>query len=169
MRNKEKWTALSKALFSQPGTYYRKRLPRRMLYGRFLKQETAVREDPTCQSIHGFGALWPTRRNTDNRSRREIGTLWVDPAHRGNGMTKDLLDELIDKAPEGAELFLITKEESVMRAVVDRGFQAVTAASFDGDLFRWAGETGMSGRLPDTVYLEFPRPKQGERWLFMRT
>ncbi len=79
--------------------------------------------------------------------------------------------EAIGLAPAGANLFLITPVESIMRSAERLGFTSVTTET-QPHLLGWASEVDIVTRLPGSISPIAPgvwgKPRGGERWLFMR-
>ncbi len=120
--------------------------------------------------IEAFAALWPTRYS---RKCCEIGTVFVGDALRGNGLCGKLVAETAEiLAPQGASLFLITKDPAAMCAAENLGFRPVTTQSHP-DVLEGAMKRDVVCRLPTSIHSivapnTWGTPKAGERWLFMR-
>lgn len=163
------WRDLSKTLREvneqHPGTYYAPRLKPRILFWRAHHNQAIVGWDANG-SICGYGALWSGKPSGPNgRIWLEGGTFWFPGA---NGGLADRVRGVFALAPPNASLFLVTKHPRVMDVVRDMGFHAVTIQSFEDDLLAWAKDTGMTARLPVSVYSELSEPVPGDRWLFVR-
>lgn len=105
---------------------------------------------------------------------KEIAQIWVDPEHRGNGLRQEMVYELMARAPPGIKFFCITTDEPFMNFLITLYFRPVTQRSAGPGMRprAWAKYVGLGGvrkRLPVTVMRKtFPKPRQGERWLFIR-
>lgn len=67
--------------------------------------------------IIACGALWYLKNSV------ELGSLWVDPEHRGNGYMKKIFYQLISRASLGKRLFLIANNPSVAGLAQDQKMQ----------------------------------------------
>ncbi len=163
---KRKWAALSETL-KKVGIYNNARLDPRLLSSQFHSGRAIIRETPELvghRTIQAFAALW----GTADPLWWEIGTIWVDPRLRGNGLLSELVTDSTSLAPKGGNLFLITSERAVMISGVNHGFRPVTKALMP-DIEAWAATVGLGYRLPRTALQEIPPfPVAGERWLFVR-
>ena len=163
---KQKWVDLSAAL-KAARVYHEDRIAPQTLQKRFHSGHAAMRETSEVfgsRTIKAFGALWPTWRP----DCWEVGTLFVRPEYRGNGLLPEIMDELMRRAPNGSSLFFITKEERIMKLAPEYGFVRVSGTTYP-NILRWASQRGLVCRLPKSVYkVGWPSPEPRERWLFMR-
>ncbi len=163
----DRWIVLSEQIRAE-GKYFSARTTARKLSKRFYAGRAVVRQiDSPVASlrfVQGYAALWRTAVD----GWYELGTVWVTPELRGNGVQFDLMTELVAKAPQGKGLFLITDAFPVMRTAGILGFRPVTLATMP-DVHDWSAVVDLGERLPRTALLEaLPMPKDGERWLFIR-
>ncbi|MEY4747437.1 MAG: hypothetical protein RLZZ416_486 [Candidatus Parcubacteria bacterium] len=166
MRLKQKWRVLCHGLKAE-GTYFEARLDPHLLCDRAFRGYAAVRETDEIvgnRTIIAYGALWPT----SDKSWLEVGSLYVHPAHRKNGLHMEIMSELVKRVPEGGRLFLITADKRVMQLASDFGFVRVSSTTHP-NVLRWASEVGIVCRLPKSVHkIGWPAPEANERWLFIR-
>ena len=171
----KKWIALSEKLL-KTGKYHEARLTPRRLSGRYYAGRAVIREtfeETGNRTILAYAALWRTFR----KDWYELGTVWVDEALRGNGLREKLMTEAVELAPDGANIFLITNVESIMRSAERLGFVVATTGTRPG-ISRWASDVGIVCRLPKTIYPIRPMvgdappawgmPASGQRWMFVR-
>lgn len=162
---KQKWDVLSSEL--KAAKIYRgdridpESLQRRVYSGRGVIRETC--EVVGHRTIFAYGALWPTWLP----QWWEVGTLWVRQCHRGKGLTNEILENLIRRAPSGAHLLLFTREERIIRILGRHGFQFVTTRA-EPDILLLASDLGIVQRLPEGIHDRLDAPEPGTRSLFVR-
>jgi len=169
----KKWDVLSKKLIAA-GIYRGSRLAPRHLSSRYYAGRAVIRE--TCEemgdrTILAYTAIWPT----ELPEWSELGTVWVSPELRGNGLVCKLMHATVNLLD--TNFFLITDRESVMKAALQLGFIPATTQSKPG-ITRWASDVGVVCRLPETIYPVSPSrgdipptwatPERGKRWMFVR-
>ncbi len=171
-----KWKVLSETLNAETKkshAYHTARLTPRALSSRYYAGRAAIRETTSVVGgapvVQAYAALWRTNWYP---KWYELGTVWVGESLRGNGLYRDLMREAAGLAPEGANLFLITREEKIMRTAQELGFRSVTTQT-DPKLLLWASEVGIVCRLPTSIHPivgpdVWGTPTDGRRWLFIR-
>ncbi len=72
-----------------------------------------------------FVALWPTQALT----WRELGSVWVAPAYRGQGLWRKMLTVIMNKVHD--DVFLVTHNPRVVRLVTRQGWHEADAHSWN--------------------------------------
>lgn len=99
---------------------------------------------------------------------QELALFYVRKDREGNGVLREIVDELIKTAPCSLGFFGISKRLAAMRVFERHGLRAVTRRTIP-NIERFAEEFGFRDRLPDTALGKGdPSPRDGERWLFIR-
>lgn len=171
----QKWTVLSEKLNAEAKkshVYNTARLTPRALSGRYYARRAVIRETSSViggsPAVQAYAALW---RTNCYPGWYELGTVWVGPNLRGNGLYRDLMKEAASLAPTSANLFLITREQKIMRTADELGFKRVTTQTHP-HLLLWASHVGIVCRLPTSIHPVAPgewKPAlDGERSLFFR-
>lgn len=108
------------------------------------------------------------RRKTAHENWQEICQIYVDAQLRANGAMRNMLYELIARAPPQIRLFAITRVESVASALSECCFTPVSGATMPR-VREWANTTGLGERLPETALSDArPSCEGGHRVLFIR-
>lgn len=157
-----RWEVLSKEI-GEAGGYFADRLSPRDLSSRFYAHRAVIRSSDSG-AIEAYVALWRTRR----REWYELGTVWIHPSRRGNGLRDEIMKEVVQLLPIGWRLLMVTASDGVRRSAEKFGFQMVNAGTNPG-LCQWVARIGLGGRLPDsTKETGEPRFVEGVRTLFIR-
>lgn len=75
--------------------------------------------------IIAFAALWPT----PDPAWRELGAVWVHPAHRGKKLGSNVFRELLSLA-EALQCFLITHNPRIVHLAKAAGWQEMTSTTW---------------------------------------
>ncbi|MDP2741388.1 MAG: hypothetical protein Q8O66_01715 [bacterium] len=76
-----------------------------------------IEQDEQNGEIIACGALWHRKNSV------ELGSLWVDIEHRGNGYMKGIFYQLISRVSAGVRLFLIANNPFVAGLAKEHGMQ----------------------------------------------
>lgn len=165
----EKWIRFSEKLKAAK-KYYRPRIEPECLWQMRQLGRAVVRFDKQGELI-AFTASY------ESGNWEEIGTVFVDPAHEGNGLARELISEAL--SIEGKrQHFLITSDLRVVHLATDFGFEpwfvrrehdSVAARTvFHG----WADEVKLpTKRIPGSVFSNPGIPpdyQEGTRYLFIQ-
>lgn len=74
-----------------------------------IYMETITRGNDT--EIIAFGALWKTR----NVHWLEMGSIWVDPKHQGQGISLRIFSGLMSLISRDKSIFLISNKERIIK------------------------------------------------------
>jgi hypothetical protein len=141
----QKWLDLSRTL-KKTRAYFDQRITPESLAGAYFLRRAVTRE--IDEAIIAYAALW----SSSHPQWRELGTVWVAEEHCGNGVMREMVNELITvRLLPDEEWFFITKDPRVIRIADWYSFKAVTTES-RRDLLAWASEVGITTRLPESVY-----------------
>jgi len=106
------------------------------------------------------------RLKTKDPKFQELAWFYVQEGKEGNGALRDIVDNLIAKAPADIKYFGFSTELPAWKVFMRHGLVAITKYSFPG-VEEWAKRLGIYDRLPETAFrTDPPAPKEGERWLF---
>lgn len=83
-------------------------------------------------NIIASAMLWPVENN-DNWY--EVGTVWVDSQHRGQGLGHLIIEDITTKIPNGKSAFLLTKSPRVIHSAGTFGYIHQSLDEFENQQF----------------------------------
>jgi len=75
--------------------------------------------DKDRNMYYAFCMLWPTQ----DKYWYELGTLWVHPKDRGNGLAGEVFKKCLECLPRSVGVFLITHQTGVVELARSMGWQ----------------------------------------------
>lgn len=154
---KKKWEVLARCLLKEGG-YYEPRLTPRLLSERYYAGHAVIREteeEEGERTIFAYAALWPAYHGP-RESWYELGSVWIAPHSRGNGLVREVMQETLEKAP-GKKFFLISASQGVIQSARYLGFKPVFVPEIAHRVFQeWVDAMRLGERLPTSVFMPVP-------------
>ena len=91
------------------------RLNEDSLYKAWQENRAVFIQDEACEKIIACGVLWFLNNSV------EIGSLWVDSKHRGNGLCGEVLRGLIIRIPKDIRAFIVARNSFIAHLAEKHG------------------------------------------------